>query len=470
VIVDLLLVDVEVGEHVVDVAVTDGRVVAVGSGLEVEPAEVVDGCGGALIPGLHDHHIHLLATAAARSSVDLVALGVSSDAQLRDVLHIASSRLEPGAWLRVVGYYEAIAGELTAGLIDSMVSDRPVRVQHRTGVMWVLNSAALRDLAPVLDRAPHGVERDEHLAPTGRCMRVDGWLREVVPSTTPDVASIAAELRAFGVTGVTDATPNLHVAQIAALAPAAMMLRVVACTAPGLMAPDVPPGLQLGPVKLLFDDHDAGDLDALVFAVRDAHAHGRTVAVHAVTRAGLAIAVGVFHEAGARPGDRIEHGAVVPPDLRSIVRDLGLQVVTQPAFVACRGDDYLRDVEPDDVLWLWPCGSLLDAGIGVAAGSDAPYGPLDPWQAIRAATERRTASGRKLGPSEAISARRALELYFGSANDPAGPARVVAPGVPADLCLLHLPLTEALRAPSADVVRATWFWRRGAAPTGPDPR
>jgi predicted amidohydrolase YtcJ len=453
----LLLADVEVEGRRVDVAAHDGRIVAVGPSLDVAPDIVVDGGGGALLPGLHDHHIHLLASAAAGAGgVDLVALGVTSDEAMRAAVRSAAQRLDPGAWLRVVGYHESIAGELTPALVDSLVADRPVRVQHRTGVLWVLNAAARRELAPLVDGAPPGVECDEFGAPTGRLVRVDDWLREMVPSALPEVASLAAQLRTYGITGVTDTSPSSDPTQFALLGAAAASLHVVACTAPGVWEPALPTGVQLGPVKLLFDDHDAGDFDALVQAVRAAHAHGRAVAAHAVTRTGLALAVALFAASGASPRDRIEHAAVVPPDLRSALRELGVQVVTQPAFVALRGDDYWRDVDPDDAPWLWPCRSLLDAGIGVAAGSDAPYGPADPWRAIRAAVERRTPSGRPLGAQEAVDPRRALELYLGAPDDPSGPARRVEVGAPADLCLLHAPLAAALRSPDAAFVRATW--------------
>ena len=71
----ILFRDVHVGRVRTDVLVAGGRIRRVGERLRPDGAadtpgvEIVDGDGGALIPGLHDHHIHLLATAAARSSV-----------------------------------------------------------------------------------------------------------------------------------------------------------------------------------------------------------------------------------------------------------------------------------------------------------------------------------------------------------------------------------------------------------------
>jgi predicted amidohydrolase YtcJ len=55
---------------------------------------------------------------------------------------------------------------------------------------------------------------------------------------------------------------------------------------------------------------------------------------------------------------------------------LALTVVTRPGFVAARGDRYLADVDPAEHDNLWRCGFLLAAGVGVAAGSDAPGRPV----------------------------------------------------------------------------------------------
>ena len=62
-------------------------------------------------------------------------------------------------------------------------------------------------------------------------------------------------------------------------------------------------------------------------------------------------------------------------------------------LVAERGDQYLDDVTAEDQIDLWRARSLVQAGIRVAAGTDAPFGSADPWVAVRAAIRRR--SGRR---------------------------------------------------------------------------
>jgi predicted amidohydrolase YtcJ len=93
----------------------------------------------------------------------------------------------------------------------------------------------------------------------------------------------------------------------------------------------------------------------------------------------------------------------------------------------------------------------------VGGSSDAPFGPLDPWRAIAAAADRRTRTGDAVGPAEAIDGHRSLARFLSPLDAPGGPPRAVAPGVPADLCLLDLPLARALAEPSSDGVRATWI-------------
>src|SRR5690606_10809802 len=129
------------------------------------------------------------------------------------------------------------------------------------------------------------------------------------------------------------------------------------------------------------------ELDTLAGWIETAHGVGRTVAVHCVTRSGLALALDAWEQAGSVPGDRIEHGSVVPPDLRRVAAARGLTVVTQPGFVLERGDRYLASVDAEGLPHLYPCRGLIEAGIPVGGGTDAPLGHPDPWRAVATAIE-----------------------------------------------------------------------------------
>jgi predicted amidohydrolase YtcJ len=484
---ELLLREVVVDGRLVDVRASDGVVTSVGPRLTARPgATVIDGRRGALVPGLHDHHIHLLALAAAERSVRVSPAATSDATGLADALAEAHRSLPPEAWLRAVGYHESIAGPLDRWRLDEIVRDRPVRVQHRTGVEWVLNSRAIEltglDVAdpsgagdaradptgvtdwtgdiPAVTDPVVGVERDGQGRPTGRLRGLDRWLRDRLPrEPPPDLATVGERLSRLGVTGVTDVTPIDRLEDMAPLADAAasgaLPQRTIVTGGPSLAAADVPSPLTRGPVKLVIADHALPSLEDLVGWVRAAHEQDRPVAVHGVTRTALALAVAAFDAAGAFVGDRIEHGSVVPPELRRLVASLGLVVVTQPNFVAERGDRYLAEVDADDQPYLYPCRSLLDAGIGVGGGTDAPFGDPDPWLAIRAAVERRTAGGAPLGLREAVSPERALALFLTPPDDPGGEVRHVRPGAPADLCLLDASLSQVLEEPSSNRVVLT---------------
>ena len=67
----LLIRDVEVdGRAGFDVRIEDGDIAEIGRRIR-GPGDEIDGHGGALIPGLADHHIHLLALAAQATSIAL---------------------------------------------------------------------------------------------------------------------------------------------------------------------------------------------------------------------------------------------------------------------------------------------------------------------------------------------------------------------------------------------------------------
>lgn len=457
----LVLHDVVVGGRLVDVRTDGGAITEIDRRIPARPGDTeVDGGRGALIPGLHDHHIHLVALAAA-AHTPFVGPPVVTDAdQLAAALRRADATLPPGEWLRAIGYHESVAGPLDRWRLDALVAGRPVRVQHRAGGAWVLNSRGL-DLVgtdPATD--PPGIERDESGRPTGRLLGLDRWLRSrLPPPPPPDLGAVGARLARYGVTGVTDATPVGAIDELRPIASAvtsgALPQRVVVTGGPRLAGAQVPPPLARGPVKLIVDEYALPELDTLAGWIETAHGVGRTVAVHCVTRSGLALALDAWEQAGSVPGDRIEHGSVVPPDLRRVVAARGLTVVTQPGFVLERGDRYLASVDAEDLPHLYPCRGLIEAGIPVGGGTDAPLGHPDPWRAVATAIERQTASGAPLGVREAVSPERALALFLTPLASPGGEPRRVEVGAPADLCLLDGPLSQVLEAPSSSSVMLT---------------
>jgi predicted amidohydrolase YtcJ len=196
-----------------------------------------------------------------------------------------------------------------------------------------------------------------------------------------------------------------------------------------LLAEDV----RVGPAKILLDDDRLPPLEELVGQMRTARQSGRPIAVHCVTHVQAALALAGFEDVGPGPGDRMEHGALLNPGQLVQLRRLGLTVVTQPAFVRSRGEQYLEEVDEVDRPDLWRLASLIRAGIPVAAGTDAPYGPADPWVAVESARERRSDLGRPLGPEESLP--DAVTLFHGRPEAPAA-VRSVQPGQPADLCVV----------------------------------
>ncbi|CAJ1586387.1 amidohydrolase family protein [[Mycobacterium] wendilense] len=424
---------------VVDIRV--GPVIsAVAAELSAGPGEpVLDAGHGCVLPGLHDHHVHLRAAAAAAASVRVGPGEAEDAAALAGILAAAT----PGAdgWIRAVGYHDAVAGPLDRQLLDTVSPPLPVRVQHRSGALWTLNSAALREIG----LAGH---------PDGRFRRGDGEL--VLPDNPPSLAAIGEQFGRYGVTGVTDATPGQgrgDLDDIAAARLSGQLPQRVHCMAPATLAHDEIAGLTLGPAKMILDD-DSLDLDALTAWIGAARDRDHPVAVHCVTAAQLVVTLAALRVAGTHPGDRVEHAAMVPDDLIADLADLRVTVVTQPNFVAERGDQYLTDVPADEHGQLWRVGALREAGVRLALSTDVPFGAGDPWAAMRAATTRRTRSGAVLGEHERVSAHTALTMFLGSAEQPDRP-RTVAPGTPGDLCVLRARPAEVLARLDADLVAAT---------------
>ncbi|HJT90864.1 MAG TPA: amidohydrolase family protein [Mycobacterium sp.] len=405
----------------------DGRISEVAEGLTSQPGEqVFDARGATVIPGLHDHHVHLYSAAAALTSTRVGPAEVNNREDLARAL--AHAEVRGDGWIRAVGYHEAVAGPLDRAVLDELSPPVPVRVQHRSGVLWTLNSAGLARVG----LADH---------PDGRLHSADRSWSDTLQRNETGLAEVSRQLCGYGVTGVTDATPDLDVGDIVKLIEAhrhGELRQRVHCLAPG---------------KRILHDADL-DLDELIAFITGRHAQDAPVAVHCVTAAQLVVTLSALQAAGTHPQDRIEHAAVVPDDTLADLAALGVTVVTQPNFVAERGDQYLTDIDADEHHELWRLASLKKAGVPVALSTDLPFGEADPWAAMRAAVRRTTATGAVLGAGECVSAREALTMFLGIASRPAE-ARTVAPGQPGDLVVLAASPAEALNELDAGMVSAT---------------
>src|SRR5206468_12362822 len=124
------------------------------------------------------------------------------------------------------------------------------------------------------------------------------------------------ELAADGITGVTDATPDLdgtaysHISD--AVETGALPQRVHLLGASDDATPTA--RVTIGPRKILLTDHDLPALDDITDAIAAAHDIGRAVAVHCVTRESLLLTLVALEKVGVRRGDRIEHGSVIPDE------------------------------------------------------------------------------------------------------------------------------------------------------------
>ncbi len=448
-------------DHRVSLRIEGERIVEVAPRLRPRPGEeVFDAAGAAVLPGLHDHHIHLLAYAAAIESVPCGPPDVCDAETLLRTLADHGGRGGGGSdWLRGVSYHESVAGDIDREWLDRAVPERPLRIQHRSGQLWIFNSAGLRRLGILA-----GESRDDPFerhggVPSGRLYAGDAWLRERLASRMPALDKVSQRLARMGITGVTDASPGnaraefLHFAQERARG--ALRQEVLMMGSAALEPSWSQPGLVVGATKIHLRESDLPDFDATCARIVHSHNAGRPVAVHCVTLTELMFAVAALQAAGVSAGDRLEHAALATPEAVALVRDAGLAVVTQPHFVFERGDAYLSVLAAEEIPALYRARSFVTAGVVLGAGSDAPYGDANPWRSMAAAQERTTRAGRMLGADERIDAAAALRLYASPALQPGGECRQLKAGAMADLCVLDRSWDEVFEDLAGVSVRLT---------------
>jgi predicted amidohydrolase YtcJ len=499
---DLLIAGGRVAGRVepgVDTVAVRGRIIqAVGRhgdlrSLAGPRTRLVDASGGWIVPAFHDAHCHLLSFARALSRIDCAAC--RSIPELQKTLRSGLREREWRPMVRAMGYDHEV---LVEGRhpdrydLDAVAAGQPMRLQHRTLHVDVLNTVALRQ-AGLFDVESPSVERDRGSGlPTGRIFHGGDLLRGRLAhgeweELAADVRGASQRLLAWGVTSVQDASVTNGVEEwdlFQRLADGGDLAQRV-FVMPGLrhwraVVQSRSPGsrVRLGPVKVMLEERSA-DVDQIRTQVSEVWAAGHAVAVHAVSEAEVTLALEVLRS--RRPGlsrgpNRIEHGSVIPDGCVDDLAGSGIAVVGQPAMIASRGERY-RAAYPSEMHgWLHRAASLLRAGVTYAIGSDAPAGPASPFASLFAARRRLTEGGRGLGPDDALDRAAALAALS------LGPSAVVGadswlgrlrPGAMADIAILDSWLVDPVVAPApADTARMTVMegrvvWERPAAAPRP---
>ena len=203
------------------VAVTNGRVIAVGSDHDVMAlggpgTRRVDLGGATLVPGFIDAHAHIWKIGHLLTTmVDL--RHVRSLGELESVVRHSVASLAPGAWLLGRGFNEADLAEgrlPNRADLDRAVADRPVVLTRTCGHIYAVSSVALERCGITRDTvAPFGgvIERGPDGEPTGVLHETAMGLVNVhlpPPSASDYAAMITAALGhqlTLGITSTNDA-------------------------------------------------------------------------------------------------------------------------------------------------------------------------------------------------------------------------------------------------------------------------
>jgi predicted amidohydrolase YtcJ len=452
---------------------------------------VVDLGGRIALPGLTDAHVHLYSWVLGRQRLSLVDAGSLHD--LRQRVTRAASDAPVGDWIAGQGWNETRWPEPqmpTRVDLDEAAPDHPVILWRSDLHLAVGNSRALHQA---------GIDSETEDPPMGRIDRDDsgrptGILRELAISLVKDIIPPPPEeefvqamredfgvLHRLGLTGVhdhrimggADGPPAFHAyqrLQAAGELPLRLWMgiageRLDEAVALGLRTGFGDDYLRVGHVKLFADGSqgartawvlepydDTGDcgmpltpLTEIAEAVQKADRAGLAVAVHAIGDRTNRELITVFEQNTRRNTrsvpHRIEHVQIIRPvDVERLAR-LGIVASVQPIHVT--DDIPLCDKSIGSrSRFAYPFRDLLDAGVTLALGSDAPVADPNPLFGIHAAVTRQQRDGTPVGgwyPQQRLTVAEAVWGFT------MGPAIVtgreatlgsITPGKLADLVVL----------------------------------
>ncbi len=478
----------------------NGQLTAVGSNEEVgricgRQTQVLELPGRLVIPGIVDAHLHFVSFGLSLQRVDLRNLPSIADCRQR--VGEAVAHRKPGEWIIGRGWSEHLwkeRREPTARDLDDISPQHPVMlIRHCGHTVWV-NYLAMKQtgITKATPDAPGArIERDPDTGkPTGLLREYRKIIEKEIPPPTLEErkgAALLAQAEAlrFGITGVHSCETLREWEALAALEEEGQLrVRVHHLLPPEELEEARSRGIALGhgserlwfgQVKL-FADGSLGSGTALLHEpytdnptnrgiatltpreiqerIEMAYRFGGDVGVHAIGDLAVTNVLEAIRSARERlPGprrDRIEHVQLFHPVDLPLFRDLAVVASVQPVHL-------LTDRPVAEKRWgaarcryAYAWKSLLQAGIRLQFGSDAPVESINPLLSFHAALTRQSPSGEPQGgwfPGERLSLE---EVIHGFTQVPAWVSRkegqlgTLTPGKKADLVvfaqdLFHMP-------------------------------
>ncbi|WP_168626972.1 amidohydrolase [Cryobacterium sp. BB307] len=448
----MILRNARVGDQLVDVEINDGLIAGFPPA-GTSTGESLDLDGRWLLPGMWDHHVHFGEWAYTLRRIDLSRVTSAAEAAGVMKLHVHAQE-DPNETVVGVGIRDALWPDnaSTRQLLDAAVGDRSVVLINSDLHSCWLSTAAARAYG-YTDHPTGLLQEDDCFDFVARLKQApteqhDEWVRD---------AALAAAAR--GIVGITDLdmAPNID-NWTRRFGNGFDVLRVDAAIYTQYLDQAIEDGrfsgetltddglLRVGSFKILTDGslgtrtafcvdpypgtHDHGLLtvppDRLMPLLRKAMDARILLTVHAIGDEANRLALDAIEAVGGR--GNIEHAQLLRREDIPRIAALGLAASVQPEHAM---DD--RDIA--DQYWAgrtdrsFMLRSLLDAGIELRFGSDAPVAPLDPWITISAAVSRARDGREPWHPEQAVTASEAITASTRSR---------VAEGEPADLIAVEL--------------------------------
>ena len=478
------------------VAITDGRILAVGGDAEMKAllapgGEWIDLQGRGVTPGLVDAHVHFQWYSLSLRQIDLFEVPSLAEALRR----IGAAAATGDGWLRGRGWTQELWAERrfpTAADLDAITGDKPAIFNHKSGHAAWVNSRALQ-LAHIHAQTPDPpgghIQRDAAGLPTGILFEdaIDLVSRHVPPPTPAEVAKAMRQAQQncwqAGLVGLHDFDGSTSFQALQMLHQNGELgLRVVKniparyveqAAAVGLRSGFGDPWLRIGGIKI-FADGALGPRTALMVApyegepenrgivVTDkeemqqiaslASASGLSVTVHAIGDRANHDVLDVYEAVRREEAERlpparfplrhrIEHVQLLHPADERRLAQLGVIASMQPTHAT-------SDMEMADRYWgeraqySYAWRTVLNTGATLVFGSDCPIEPIEPLRGIYAAVTRRRPDGshaprgwfptQKLTMAETIRAFTWAAAYTSGQDPETG---TIAPGKQADLTI-----------------------------------
>ncbi len=404
------------------ILIDKGKIIFIGDknkiNFSLKDLDIIDCENNSILPGLIDGHCHPLEVVSNMESIDLSEIKFNSKDDLKK--YLINTNFKNKKTLKFHGFeHRNIKESLNLKFFDELNLNIPLIMKHRTGHLMFLNSLAFKNLKININDYKFPVDSQKIHQKTSY---------QEQSNFKDNVKKYNKMLIKYGYTTIVDAGVNNDISKFNTYKNLIKenLINLNICYMLGNEKVEQFQGIKsneklyIGPTKFIFPEEiSMNEIETIL--KNHMTISKNDLAFHAISSDMIfKILHTLFEKLNKFLGSRLirlEHATEFFPNTYKAYNDKKLHLIFNPNFIYDHGDFYIQNQDDFDIDSIFNLNDSYKYKFNIGAGTDSPFGSIDPINIINSSINRTTKNKNIIGNKNKVDLYEIIKaITYGNAK------------------------------------------------------